>query len=187
MKRYRYDIANISDETLIKEYVSQVLGERQQGADVQVGTDANIYKADIRWQDVKIAGKRFLDAVRGMIGDAIAILGSIVSTGVAFGEIAFNGIAKLFGDPSKTDSILLSQRETYNKFKTVGDIVKGKQASLGGTGPDTLSQIKDLLGESMLSENIQFGHLLMEQAVARDQFIDSIQGWADGRMFHCVE
>ena len=179
MKRYKHSIDNVSDETLIKEYVSQVLGERQQSADVQVGTDANVYKADIRWRDVKAAGTRFLDAVRGMIGDAIAILGSIVSTGVAFGELAFNGIAKLFGDPSKTDSILLSQRETYNKFKSVGGIVKGKQASLGGTGPDTLAQIKGLIGESKLAENIQFGHLLMEQAVARDQFVDSVRKSVD--------
>jgi hypothetical protein len=174
MKRQKYNTVNISDKNLIKEYVSQVINERTQSADVQVRTNANTFKSDIEFRDIKEAGMRLLDAIRGIIGDAIAILGTLVSTGMAFGELAFNGIGKLFGQPPKTDSILLSQRETFNKFKAVGDIVKGKQASLGGKGPDTLDQIKNLIGESLLEENIKFGHLLMEQAVAKDQFIDSV-------------
>ena len=179
MKEKTHYTVEHDDKEILMEYITAVIRERRQSADVQVGTDANKFKADIQWSDVKEAGTRLLAAIRGIIGDAITIIGTLVSTGKAFGELALNGIGKLFGQPPKTDSILIGQREMFNKFKTVGDIVKGKQGALGRK-PDTLSQIKDLLGENKLEENIQFGQLLLEESIARDDFINSVKSSVGG-------
>lgn len=148
------------EEKLFKEYTRLYLQERRQSAILTGKGPAYSFKSDIEWKRLKSDALKFISTIRNLVASTLDMLGSIIITGKGFAEIALNSLGRLFGKPPKGDQIILSQRESLNKLRSFTSAVRGTPIKAGTS--------------DSLSENIEFGQILMEQSIAEDDFINTV-------------
>jgi hypothetical protein len=112
---------------ILKEFIELSLVEKKQTIGISHYTppDFLVVQSTGKWDKIATAAKNLFQAVRELIGGVVGMIGSIVSTGEAFAKLAFNGVGKLFGDKSKVDDILISQRESLMKIRGISGKIAG--------------------------------------------------------------